>query len=302
MVIDGRTLLKPLILLGLGVYFAWLVVGGTLKNYINTEFAWLSITASILFFLLGISSIVSLTADRSTSASVEHDHEHDHEHEHDHSQHDHAHNHAGSWVALGIVAIPLLLGLLVPSKPLDAAALDNTLSLTGGPGTDTGVIQVPTAYPTSELAPTPVVSGPHQATPVGLAEGQATALAQPEWNIYDWQQAFQSNTYSKEWFSSQSADIVGLVVRPDDIPSGHVVVGRWVMRHCAADAFGVGMLVSSEQAAGIPDETWVRVRGQLSVQQINNEPVLVLSATSIDDKVGEPTIPYIFPRRLETKK
>src|SRR5207244_2912411 len=118
-----KAFLKAAILLGLGFYFADMVFSDTLKNYSNQP-EWLTLSAAGLFTLLGVMSIVSFLAVRTRSAGPDHtpveEHQHRHEHKHEHG-HDHEYT---SWAVVMIVAIPLLVGKLVPSKPLGAAAMN----------------------------------------------------------------------------------------------------------------------------------------------------------------------------------
>jgi uncharacterized repeat protein (TIGR03943 family) len=193
-----------------------------------------------------------------------------------------------------VAAIPLVLGLAIPSRPLGAAELDEDLSVSGL-GTANTQAPVGAETPSALYEPSPVINTEHQPTPVNLVEARATAVVASEWTIYDWQDAYQSGQYVPSWFNGKPADVTGMVVRPEGVPAGHFVLGRWVMRHCAADAFGVGLLVKSDKP-GLSNETWVRAQGSLSVRNVNNEQVLVLDAASVDDTIEEPVVPYIFPR------
>ena len=86
------------------------------------------------------------------------------------------------------------------------------------------------------------------------------------------------------------------MVRPPDIPVGDFLAARFVMYHCAADAQGVAMLVKWQDGTKIPEDTWVRVRGTIHLDQINGGPVMRLYADSVDDTIGEPETPIWRPR------
>ena len=76
--------LKAIVLLGLGLYFVYIIISGSLAHYVNLRFGWLSYVAAALFLLLGLASL--------RQSHEHHDHDHSHEHDHGHS-HDHGHNH-----------------------------------------------------------------------------------------------------------------------------------------------------------------------------------------------------------------
>ena len=122
------------------------------------------------------------------------------------------------------------------------------------------------------------------------------AVVDPQaWNVKEWQVAMQHNLHPQSWFDGQKADLIGFVVRPPDIPAGDFLAARFVMYHCAADAQGVAMLVKWKDGTKIPEDTWVRVRGTIHLDQINGGPVMRLYADSVDDTIGEPETPYLAP-------
>ena len=45
---------KTALLLGMGLYFSWLIVSGNLSNYINQRFAWLAVAGAAIFILLAL--------------------------------------------------------------------------------------------------------------------------------------------------------------------------------------------------------------------------------------------------------
>ncbi|HEX9921814.1 MAG TPA: DUF1980 domain-containing protein, partial [Anaerolineae bacterium] len=91
-----------LILMSLFLYSRFF--NGNLFYYISERFVWLTILASVAFIVVGISYRIGSR------------HQPDHEgHSHDQL----------SWGGLALVALPIILGLLVPPRPLGAAALTN---------------------------------------------------------------------------------------------------------------------------------------------------------------------------------
>jgi uncharacterized repeat protein (TIGR03943 family) len=263
---EGRARLQAFvqtaILLGLSFYFANLVFSDNLKNYSNQP-VWLVLGASAFLLLLGLASgarFLRLRAAHALQAEGHIDKLQVYAHDHDH-----AHTHGRSpFVAFAvplILAVPLLLGSLVPSEPLGAAAMGGS----------------PTSRPSTI----------HRSGPP-VPEPQA-------WNVKEWRIAIEHLVHPQSWFDGQKADIVGFVVRPSDIPKGDFLAARFVMYHCAVDAQGVAMLVNWKDGTKIPEDTWVRVRGTIHLEQINGGPVMRLYATSVDDTIGEPESPYLTP-------
>jgi uncharacterized repeat protein (TIGR03943 family) len=104
---------KAFVLLGLGVYFAYIISTGNLANYINERFAWLSYVALVGFFGLGAHGLYrALRASRGEAVSE--------------------HTTIG-WTVLVILAIPLVFGTL-PSRPLGVDAIDGGVSTVAADG------------------------------------------------------------------------------------------------------------------------------------------------------------------------
>ena len=168
-------LAQTAILFGLGIYFASLVAGDNLKNYSNQP-SWLVLAASAIFLLLGAASMGRWlprmrngedggrgTKDEGLAVQIPHSHEHKHEHEHEHRRF--------GWVVPFVLSIPLVLGILVPSQPLGAAAMGGN--------------------------PNSVPSTVHRAGP---------AVVDPQaWNVKEWQVAMQHNLHPQSWFDGQKA-------------------------------------------------------------------------------------------------
>jgi len=239
-----REWLKVAVLLGLGAYFIYNIISGNLSNYINVRFAWLSYVAAALFMLLGVFGAYSLLRPKP------HEHNHDHDHDHDH-------DHGISWVGLAIVSVPLLLGTLIPSRPLGADAIQ---------GVNMSVVAVD-----ETLAPTDPAT----------------------WNVLDWLRSFNMNSDIHS-FDGQAANVVGLVWRDANFAENQFMVARFTISCCVADASPIGLPVVFDDAQSYPTDTWVQVNGNFRVEDFRGSEFPVLYATSIE-QIEEPEHPYLYP-------
>lgn len=232
--------LKTVILLALGAYFAYNITSGNLTNYINERFAWLSYVAVALFMVLGLASAWDLWRGRE-----HHHHEHDHEHI--------------SWRALAVVAIPLLLGTLIPSRPLGAQAVNGDISVNAAVSANV------TAFNTDPL----------------------------KWNVLDWLRAF-NGAADVTSMNGKQADVTGFVYREATFPEDTFMVARFTISCCVADASAIGLPVVWDKAADFPQDSWVRVQGTFEVGQFRGDTVPVLKAASVET-VEQPEHPYLYP-------
>ncbi len=276
--------LKGLLLLGMGIFLFTRITSGTLNYYISQRFDWLTVAAVIGLLVVGLSYryLLQETEDTphelapeqlgeagSTAAgdSQDHGHDHAHDHGHDHSHghdHGHDHSHALSWTGFVLISLPIVLGLLVPPRPLGVAALQNREISAGG---------------LDSVLP--------------AAVGSSLVQESSERTILDWVLAFHQGEQPAE---TDTADVVGFVYFEDAADEVQFTLTRFVVGCCAADAMAVGLPVSL--TAGLPSEgeleegQWVRVVGQFTTRGGSGIPVLMADEL---EAVPEPNQPYLYP-------
>lgn len=235
--------LKTALLFGLGLYFLALFLSGGLTNYINGSLTWLSGLAIALFLLLGAgSAFFLLRADRAGNAA--------------------APEHLRlSWGALLVIAVPLVLGTLIPSRPLDANAVGGRISTTVGVG----------------------------------STREAVTIGKPEqdWNVLDWLRAF-NNSLDLTEFNGRAANIVGFLYREPSFPENQFMLARFTVACCVADASAIGVPVVWDGAAEIESSTWLRVQGVFELGAFREAEVPILQASAVT-VVEQPEHPYLYP-------
>jgi len=262
MIVSLRThrSLQALVLAGLGLFLLQKIWTGTLYWYINQRFMLLILLAAV--GLLALARLV-LPKPRTKAEMAE---VHEHDPAEGHAQHDHEHDHGSKaaplWGVL-FLAVPLVLGLLVPARPLGSAAIANK-------GINTTA---------------PLTAG--SSAPVQLD------LASTDRNVLDWVRAFN---YASDpaTYTGQPADVIGFVYHADGLPEGQFLVSRFAVTCCAADAMAVGLLVHWPQAAGLENNSWVRVRGAMTVGTFGGRATPLIEADALEG-VAAPDQPYLAP-------
>ncbi|MBL8045971.1 MAG: TIGR03943 family protein [Anaerolineales bacterium] len=244
------------IMLAFGLYLAERIWSGAVFFYINERF--------LPLIAFGAVGALVLAGGALVAARQKDDAEHHHD-EHNHN-HDHDHTHAPQRFPLGtvlLVALPILLGVLIPARPLGATAIDQKgLNVTG---------------------------------PLTVSGGAAAKLeiAPENRTILDWMRAF-NYAADPSTFTNQPANVVGFVYRPDQLTGTQFLVSRFVVTCCAADGSAVGLLVEWPQAINLEENGWVRVRGPVSVGTLDGKPIPLITAASIES-VPQPDQPYMYP-------
>ena len=229
---------KALLLILLAIFFAQKYVSGKLYFYIAPRFGWLAVLSmALLIILAGAYRLVDTTPNGQTSDS-------------------------GSAATFVILAIPLLLGTLVPSQPLGASAVSSR-----GVSTDVAF------------------AADSEAGRLTVVPSQRTVL--------DWVRVM-SEDEDPGSLDGQEADIVGFVYRDVRFADDQFMVGRFAITCCVADALAIGVVVTTEDAQEYTQDTWVRVHGTFRRGEVEGQPIPVLSVTEIE-RIQQPEQPYLYP-------
>ncbi|NJP05460.1 MAG: TIGR03943 family protein [Chloroflexaceae bacterium] len=158
-----------------------------------------------------------------------------------------------------LLALPLLLGVVVPAQPLGATTL-------AGRGLELNNTPIPWQQP---------------------IEGDPTT-----WNLLQWSMAL---AVRGEALQGEPIDVVGFVFQDERIGHDAFFVGRYVITCCAADGSATGLPVQWPNGETLPVDTWVQVQGTLTkMTMVNGITIPAIAATSVEP-VAQPESPYLFP-------
>jgi uncharacterized repeat protein (TIGR03943 family) len=237
---------QGLLLLGLSIFFASKAANGQLTWYINARFIPLTIFGIIMLAVLAQTVFTEIKRSRQRAQAGEHDH-------------DHATAPSNLWFML----VPLLIGVLIPARPLDSSAF-----ATKGFNTNA-----------------PLVSADSSAL---LFETDSE-----ERNVLDWIKLFNYEENVTQ-FIGQKASVIGFVYFNEDLSEDQFFVSRFVVSCCAADGFAIAMAAEWGDAATLQQDSWVLVKGTIEAITINDRRVPMIVAESVQE-VPVPNQPYLYP-------
>ncbi|WP_211749402.1 TIGR03943 family protein [Paenibacillus sp. Marseille-Q4541] len=316
----GQQLLKAIILLSFSLLLLrWHVTGEILK-FVNPKYEILSLGAAILFALL---FVIQLTRIWTMSPST-HQHDHDHNH-HDHSCHDdHCHHDHGTsdfsmrkLAGYSIILFPLLTGFLLPVKTLDSSIASKKGGMLLLSGTDQPaskqIQQDP--LPAAELEhlveedlldshPTdsPAEHAPdEQIFENEMSKDQYKQLLQHMENTKSLE--LQNNIFSTyydhirehpERFKGKTIHLSGFVYKEKDLASNQLVLSRFLITHCIADATLIGFLSELPEGQILEEDTWIQADGVLDTIVHNEQELPYIRITNVKT-VPAPDQPYLYP-------
>ncbi|MDY6939864.1 MAG: TIGR03943 family protein [Cyanobacteriota bacterium] len=109
--------------------------------------------------------------------------------------------------------------------------------------------------------------------------------------LIDWIRTL--NVYPEpEAYKGQKVNLSGFVIHPPDFPEDYLVISRFVITCCAADAYPVGLPVRlPENSQEYPADTWLQIEGQMGVARLLDVRKLAIVAESLTE-IPEPENPY----------
>lgn len=228
--INYVALLEVLLLSGTGALLTVKWMRGALDFYIHPRYTLLVLLAALVLFLMGGARLRDLFKPPPHPPIT--------------------------WLHV-FLALPLLLGVLVPAQPLGADTLAGRgLSLATGP----------------------------------LSAEQVTGDP-ASWDLLQWSTAI---TLRNDELEGESVDVVGFVFQDDSLEGNTFYVARYVVTCCAADAAAAGLPVIWEGGDSLPNDTWIRVQGTLAETTSDGTAIPAIAATVVEP-VDEPEYPYLFP-------
>lgn len=117
--------------------------------------------------------------------------------------------------------------------------------------------------------------------------------ASEERTVIDWIRTL--NVYPEpDAYTGQAVNVSGFVIHPEDWPEDYLLISRFVLTCCAADAYPVGLPVqlAVSRQAYTPD-SWLEIEGKMITATINDQRQLTIAPTNIET-IPEPHNPYEY--------
>jgi uncharacterized repeat protein (TIGR03943 family) len=120
------------------------------------------------------------------------------------------------------------------------------------------------------------------------------AAAPEERTIIDWIRLV--NVYPEpDAYTAEAVNVKGFVIHPENWPENYVMVSRFVLTCCAADAYPVGLPVklTSGSRNDYPVDSWLNVSGTMTSDSLEGRRQIAIAPTKIET-IEEPKNPYEY--------
>ncbi len=137
--------------------------------------------------------------------------------------------------------------------------------------------------------------GVNDFVPVTQLEPQAFGqVTRPEErSLIEWVRTL--NVYPEpDAYTGQPAQVQGFVIHPPTLPDDFLVISRFVITCCAADAYPIGLPVQLNQSrSAYPPDTWLEIEGRMITVELNGKRQLAIAASGLKP-IPRPANPYDY--------
>ncbi|NNV07233.1 TIGR03943 family protein [Geobacillus sp. C56-T2] len=276
---------QAVMLASFSLFFIYLHITGDITKYVNPKYVWVSQLAAILFVVLLLVQLFRIWEQNP----------HDH-HCHDGCEHSHSiSSMRANAVSTCILLFPLLAGFAFPPVILDASLAQKK-----------GVIQLPVEG--SERQP--------NSPAANRQSGEGTGghhLSEKEYNEkMDWLKTapviemdnelfapyYEEIQTHPERYDGRKIKLTGFVYKEDGLKPHQLILSRFLITHCLADASVIGFLVEFSEAGQYKQDMWLEIEGRLQIVRSHGAAVPVIAAERWK-VVSPPPHPYVYPVSIQ---
>ncbi|WP_370621808.1 TIGR03943 family protein [Bacillus sp. JCM 19034] len=267
--IQVRQMIKAIVLLLFAVFIFHLHKSGEITRFINPNYLTFSQIASVLFlflFFIQVPRIFTSPYD-----------------DHDHSLCgpwgcSHEESESGgtlkTFVAYGLIILPLFTGFLLPFKDFGAAEAQNR-----------GVSYVTHDHSHGEE----LELNDQNKTVEEMVNKPVLTLTNDNFASY-----LTTITSYPQYFKGKEIELEGFILEEECHANSRAVITRFLVTHCVADAHAIGLVIEDGAALGIEENTWIYVKGELGITDSDEMFIPMINVKSWRE-IQVPTDPYIYP-------
>lgn len=200
-----------------------------------------------------------------------------------------------------ILIVPIVTGLIIPTKVLDASIAEKkgaTIMMTNQSQTLTGDDDIAMLNDSTEGHPVdPNLLEKKQEMPkkeYDLLKQQLASNPIIEMTDYVYSVYYEDINNNLLNYQGKSIHINGFVLKEDDFEQNQLVISRFLITHCVADASIIGFLSEIPEASNLEEDTWIEAEGIIDIGYYNGVELPLLKIHKWKE-MEIPDEPYLYP-------
>lgn len=283
---------------------------GEITKLINPKYVGLSQSASVLFLILFFIQVTRIWTAKENHNHHCHHEDHDCSHHHDHG--DSTFN-TKKLISYLIIVFPLITGFLLPAKVLDASIADKKggmailsnqkqktsedMNLSNSKSIDKNNENKNIEKPLNDNLVDPTGLGNQKELSKEEFEILKQKLEQTsniEMNDYVYSSYYDEINMDIRKFKGRKIELKGFVYKEEGLEQNQLVISRFLITHCVADAGIIGFLSEFSEASALEEDTWIEASGIIDITTYNGMELPIIKITKWK-KISEPKEPYLYP-------
>ncbi|MFC4802013.1 TIGR03943 family putative permease subunit [Neobacillus sp. GCM10023253] len=283
--------IRAFILLAFSVMLFKLHFSGEMTKFINPKYEGLSQFASVLFLILFFIQVTRIWTAK------------EHHHHCNQDDHDCSHDHGDSpfntrkLIAYLVIVFPLAAGFLLPAKVLDASIADKK----GGMAVLTNQRNLKEEKKETNIQEFPAVDPEEIGSSKEISKEEYEQLKQNligsttiELNDDVYAAYYDEIHTDIQKFKGKEIELKGFVFKEAGFKQNQLVIARFLITHCVADAGIIGFLSEIPEASSLSEDTWIEAKGVLDTTTFNGTELPVIKITKWKE-ISQPKHPYLYP-------
>ncbi|SES12448.1 putative membrane protein [Gracilibacillus ureilyticus] len=304
MSINWQQLVRAVILFLFFLYIYQLHLTGDLLKLVNPKYETLSMIGAMLFLLLFFSQLFRVVSF-SKHTAVHHCTD---SHHHDHG------DQPMNWkkgINYFILVCPLLTGFIFPLATLDASIARNkgaTMFLTNQEETS---IPIEESY-TDETNPTLSEGNPGDENEIDpnvyqnkiskadydQFKNKLVNLSHIDMNDVLYSSIYQQVMENPDLYHGKEITLTGFVYREKGFQPNQLVIGRFLITHCVADASLIGFLTQFDEEITVEDDTWMSITGKITITDYQGSQMPLIEVVE-KEIIETPVQQYVYPLTID---
>lgn len=308
---------RALILLLFTTFIFKLHFTGEITQYVNPKYLMLSQIAAGLFLFFFLIQLQRVWTEK-------HEHTDSCNHEEVCCQHDHG-NTAFSFkklISYAIIIFPLVTGFLLPAKTLDASVANKKGVMTSLTNQAQQEKKQDVVEENEDEAPEdkqPTTNEENDSSGIEDGYDQTSDVIDPnvlkntmskeehknlisklnntqhiKMDDFRYNSFYEEISKDLEEHKGKTISLNGFVYKEEGFNSNQLVIARFLVTHCVADASIVGFLTEFPEVSTLNEDTWISAEGVLEITEYNGVELPLIKVTDWK-KIDEPKDPYLYP-------
>ncbi|MCG7337584.1 TIGR03943 family protein [Sporosarcina sp. ACRSM] len=278
---SSHAMFRGIILLGFFLLVFRLLVSGDIRYYIAPKMIPFSYVALVILLALGVMQLWRISAKNP-----------DELHCNCGFDHNPTRSPFQTFFIYALFVLPVLTGLWFPP-----AVLDSSIVVNRGIKYGAGLYAMP-AEPTSNSMSAFSEEDLEEIDAMREAERDAlkAELVNSEKIIVDderYLDIMSALIASPDLYSGKEIEIIGFVYKEPEFDQNQLVIARFSVTCCIADAVVLGLLASADDHPNLKEDQWVKATGHLSKTTFNGLHTPSLLITEIEE-IEQPEYPYVY--------